>query len=148
MTKTFSKSLTDRLLRNLLDELEGSGDPSFTPEQIDLLERRIFEIREALTGESPPEEDREPFDAEVRRVLAEQKRIAIIWDIADVLRLRPDLNTEEAWRVLERADFDHEAGSGLNWDLLKDTAEALFPELDESQLHSESLNLESKGIDQ
>lgn len=51
-----------RILEDFLDEIEGCDDPSFTSRQVDLIERRLAEIRFAIEDlvamRSPSEGDR------------------------------------------------------------------------------------------
>ena len=58
----------------------------------------------------------------------ETKTIAVEWCVADVQVDRPDLNDDQAWHVLETAYFEHDADSGINWDVLKYWADYLYPE--------------------
>ena len=53
-----------RLLDNLLDELQSSDDPSFTTPQIDLLEKRLFEIQELFHEAVSPAKRRDPHESE------------------------------------------------------------------------------------
>ena len=69
-----------------------------------------------------------PTAADIHRILTERNQIAIIWDIEDVQSLRPELTDEQAWQVLENAARHHDAGIGINWEVLEATAECLFPE--------------------
>jgi hypothetical protein len=76
--------------------------------------------------------DDEPFyiDDFVHRLLATYGKIAIIWCVEDVQSplVRPDLTTEQAWEVLERARDKHDADWGVNWTTLETIADDLFPE--------------------
>lgn len=53
-------------------------------------------------------------------------QIAIIWRVADVLEIRPDLTFAQAWQVLQEIKRDHESGIGINWSTLDYVAEELF----------------------
>ncbi|TWT36621.1 hypothetical protein KOR34_15270 [Posidoniimonas corsicana] len=64
----------------------------------------------------------------VQRLLRRHHRLAIIWSVIEVRRVRPDLNDEQAWQVLERARLHHNASVGVNWETLSAAAEALYPE--------------------
>lgn len=57
--------------------------------------------------------------------------IAIIWSAEDVLSIREDLTPEQALEVLEVADHKHDAGIGINWDVLGYHADWMFPEVEE-----------------
>jgi len=125
MTNTSTTRRIDCLLRNLLDEIEGRDDPSFNEAQRDLLERRFIEIQEACQDESTPWN---PSSGEIYKLLAERNQIAIVWEVEDVQTLRPDLSDDQAWQVLEQAERRHDAGIGINWDVLEMHAETVFPE--------------------
>jgi hypothetical protein len=64
----------------------------------------------------------------LRRLLEEQGCIVAIWTIEDVVEVRPDLNEIQCREVLKLCDRYHNAEIGLNWDLIRDCAEELFPE--------------------
>lgn len=53
-------------------------------------------------------------------------QIAVIWDIEDVQSIRPDLDDEQAWEVLQSAEKHRDASIGLNWDVFGCHAEMLF----------------------
>lgn len=57
---------------------------------------------------------------------AEQRQIAIVWGIDDVLTVRPDLSDTEAWQVLLAAKASHDARFGINSDVVKVTAETVY----------------------
>jgi hypothetical protein len=82
---------------------------------------------------------------DIHKLLAERNQIAVIWDIEDVQILRPDLNDEQAWQVLESIERNHDAGIGINWDVFEAEAEHLFPEPDQEEPLT---NPSAKGIDQ
>ena len=58
--------------------------------------------------------------------------ISIVWQIEDVLEVRPDLTEDEAGEVLGMVESNHDANLGISWDTLKITADYLYPE-DESE---------------
>ena len=60
----------------------------------------------------------------------ESEQIAIIWGTTDVQFERPDLDDEEAMKVLLYAEEKHDANYGITWDLLLDYANTLFPLLE------------------
>lgn len=59
---------------------------------------------------------------------ADDGSIAIVWNVEDVLEVRPDLTAEQAKEVLSRAERGHDANVGINWDVLDVVAGELFPE--------------------
>ena len=56
--------------------------------------------------------------------------IAIVWQIDDVLSVRPDLTEEQAGEVLGAVESGHDASIGTSWDTLEIYADQLFPEED------------------
>jgi hypothetical protein len=54
--------------------------------------------------------------------------ISIKWSIDDVKEVRPDLTDDECLDVLTRVHDKHDANVGVNWDIIKLTADILFPE--------------------
>lgn len=71
---------------------------------------------------------------DVHRLLGNAREIAVVWEIDDVLVLRPDLNDDQAWLVLQHAQRCHDAGVGLNWESIESAAESLYgPEPDAIQ---------------
>lgn len=59
---------------------------------------------------------------------ANGKQISIVWSVEDVQEIRPDLNDEQAYRVLQKVEEYHDADIGVNWDTLSCWADELFPE--------------------
>ena len=58
----------------------------------------------------------------------EERTIAIEWSTDDVLEVREDLTSDQAWHVLETNYFEHDANVGITWDTLTYWAEYLYPE--------------------
>lgn len=56
-------------------------------------------------------------------------RIASVWDVEDVQSIRPDLDDAQALKVLHHAKREHDAETGLNWQVLEYAALILFPEV-------------------
>ena len=67
----------------------------------------------------------DPSDRRERAVMPRQ--VAIYWNIEDVQMIRPDLDDEQASTVLLQAEHHHDAGVGINWDVLETMAEDLYP---------------------
>lgn len=61
-------------------------------------------------------------------ITLEDDEIAIIWSVADVLEVRPDLTHDQALEVLEIAYAKHDANIGINWDVLSIHADWEYPE--------------------
>lgn len=55
--------------------------------------------------------------------------LAVLWQIDDVLSIRPDLTEEQAWEVLRAVRGNHDANIGVNWDVLHFHVADLFPEV-------------------
>lgn len=60
--------------------------------------------------------------------LASERKIAVIWSADDVKGVCPNLTDDQCWQVLQSAEKCHDAVIGINWDVLKTHADALFPE--------------------
>jgi hypothetical protein len=75
-----------------------------------------------------------PLDIEA--ILASRSQIAIIWNIEDVKSIRPDLNEDQCWEVLESAKSNHDANDGISWITFEIIAQMLFgdaPETNETE---------------
>ncbi|HEX3146676.1 MAG TPA: hypothetical protein VHR66_01155 [Gemmataceae bacterium] len=62
---------------------------------------------------------------DINQYLADTKRIAVIWGIEDVQAVRPDLNADQAWEVLQEVSHRASAERGITWDTLLDVAAEL-----------------------
>jgi hypothetical protein len=60
-------------------------------------------------------------------IMHHDKEIAAVWFVQDVLDIRDDLTEDQAWQVLQRIDRDHDRDLGITKDVLRQTAEAMFP---------------------
>jgi hypothetical protein len=71
----------------------------------------------------------EPFDIDhfVHCLLSRFGKVAAIWSIVDVQRIRPDLTDSQAWEVLEEVGRNHDAEHGIGWTTLEIHAAQLFP---------------------
>ena len=56
-----------------------------------------------------------------------KKSIAIVWCTADVQGVRSDLTDAQANTVLAELKRTHDANIGVNWDVIKCTADLLYP---------------------
>jgi hypothetical protein len=63
---------------------------------------------------------------DLQSLFARQRQVAIVWEVDDVLVLRPDLSDDQAWEVLQHAQQEHDAEIGLNWHALESATTALF----------------------
>jgi len=59
-----------------------------------------------------------PPGIDIHAVLAEKRQIADVWGIQDVQSVRPDLDDDQAWEVLQRVRRQYDAATGINWDVL------------------------------
>lgn len=70
-------------------------------------------------------------DLDIHALLAEHRQVAIIWCIEDVQEIRPDLDDDQCWAVLQRCERLHDCNDGFNWYLIEAVAEDLFPKTQE-----------------
>ncbi len=63
---------------------------------------------------------------DIHRILRSRRQIAIIWNVDDVLEIRPDLTEDQAWDVLQAVEDDHDANVGICWNVLEYHAACLF----------------------
>ncbi len=62
----------------------------------------------------------------IEDLLKEAKQIAHIWSIEDVQSVRPDLDDDQAWLVLQRVDEAKDAEYGITWSTLEMVAGGMF----------------------
>lgn len=68
------------------------------------------------------------FDiCKVQDYLNENKCVAIIWTIDDVKSVRPDLDDEQCYAVLQEYQQGYDCNANGDWDALETHAEELFP---------------------
>lgn len=70
---------------------------------------------------------------DIDAMLEAENEVALIWSVSDVQCRRPDLNDEQAWKVLTTARDDFRTDS-CHLDFLESTADGLYP------IGSEALN--------
>jgi hypothetical protein len=73
--------------------------------------------------------DLSKFD--IDELLKQRRQVAIIWGTEDVHEVRPDLNEDEAWEVLEQCIDKHDCEWGFTWTLIRYVADDLFPTADD-----------------
>jgi hypothetical protein len=61
-------------------------------------------------------------------LLDQQRMIGQFWGIDDVKSVRPHLTDDQAWEVLQTVERRLDANFGINWDVIRDTADELHPE--------------------
>ncbi len=75
------------------------------------------------------------FDLDIHEVLAENRQIAHIWGVEDVQEVRPDLDDDQAWQVLQTVERHLDSECGISWQTIKDTAEGLYGPKPERRWH-------------
>jgi len=68
----------------------------------------------------------EEIDVDIHELLAEHRQIAHIWGVDDVRVLRPDLNADQAWRVLQTVVERLDCNVGITCDTVETTAAELY----------------------
>jgi hypothetical protein len=116
--KTMSPKARLRLVRerlkNFLEEIMDSEDPSFTSVQVEdfLIER--FKALDDLFASPNPAPTR-------------PSEMLYGWTIKNVQTVRPHLTEEQAWEVLDRASLRTDYNHGICFALLERIADDLFP---------------------
>ena len=70
-------------------------------------------------------------ETDLRHLLEPMGEIADIWSVEDVIEIRPDLNRQQAMKVLQLCANTHDANFGITWDTLSYAAEVCFGEASE-----------------
>ena len=65
-------------------------------------------------------------DIDIHALLSERRQIAVIWSVEDVQAIRPDLNEDQSWEVLQTVESKADASLGVTWDTLEWVAQDLF----------------------
>ena len=65
--------------------------------------------------------------AALGELLEAHGHIASLWCVDDVRILRPGLSDKQCWRVVDKCKWEEDAGIGINWHVIDDAADALFP---------------------
>lgn len=103
-----------------------------------------YQIREALDNfitNANVDPDSDLFKAAAQAVneldqyelVDKRYAMAIVWQIDDVLSVRPDLTEEQAGEVLGRVEDCHDASIGVSWDTLEIVADEMFPPEDDEE---------------
>ena len=71
--------------------------------------------------------DKQLEQIDVHDLLAKRRQVAIIWSTEDVQQVRPDLDDDQAWKVLQECHRCHDCEVGFTWLLVEMTAEELYP---------------------
>jgi hypothetical protein len=91
------------------------------------------EIDDLLDTNGIPEEH--AFDIDIHELLAENRQIAHIWGIDDAQEVRPDLDDDQAWQVLQDIERHLDSQYGITWDTLKIMADELYGPKPERRWH-------------
>jgi len=68
----------------------------------------------------------EEIDVDIHELLAENRQIADIWGVDDVRALRPDLNADQAWRILQTVVERLDRNVGITCGTVETTAVELY----------------------
>jgi hypothetical protein len=68
----------------------------------------------------------EPPETDIHELLAERRLIGLLWGVDDVQEVRPDLNDDQCWEVLQHVERRKDAEIGIDWLTLEMAAEHLF----------------------
>jgi hypothetical protein len=64
----------------------------------------------------------------IHEQLKENKQIAMIWGVDDVLIVADWLTDDQAWEVLQDVARHADSSVGISWDTLEITAQDMYPE--------------------
>lgn len=80
-------------------------------------------------SERPRHEKSEPVSAalQMREMLAKQHQIAFVFGVDDVQAIRPDLDHEQSWAVLQDCEATLTTEFGLSYAMIEIVAGILFP---------------------
>ncbi len=71
-------------------------------------------------------------EIDIHGILEHKRMIGHLWVTDDVRQVRPHLNDDEAWVVLQTVEQRLNSDFGINWDIIQDVADELYPEPAES----------------
>ena len=66
-------------------------------------------------------------DVDVHALLSRRRQVAIIWGVEDVQGVRPHLNDDQAWEVLQECERRHDSEYGFTWTFIECIADEMFP---------------------
>jgi hypothetical protein len=89
-----------------------------------------LDLEDLFEGNAIPED----CEIDFRDLLAENRQIAHIWGIDDVQKLRPDLNNDQAWSVLQTVDDRLDCNVGITCESVEMIARELYGARPESRL--------------
>ena len=106
---------------NIRECIEANAEPTGT-----LLAHASVDVDELFENNCIPEE--QEIDVDIHELLAQNRRIAHVWGVEDVQELRPELDHDQAWAVLQTVFKRLHSDYGITWDSINRTAGELFPE--------------------
>ncbi len=68
---------------------------------------------------------------DIDQVLTHRRQIAVVWGIEDIQEIRPDLDDEQAWEILQAVKEQHDCEFGITWLSLETIADDLYPQPDD-----------------
>ena len=71
---------------------------------------------------------------DIDKLLKQRRQVAVIWSVEDVQQSRPDLNSDQAWKVLLECERVHDCEIGFTWELIDTVAYDLFPPCDDNHV--------------
>jgi hypothetical protein len=113
--------------------------PTLEPQRSDSLDFHqlsVWAVQAALEAAyEAGREDAKCESIDIYDLLATRNQIAHFWAIDDVQYVRPDLNDDQAWQVLQTIDRRLDSEHGITWETIEIVADDLFghgPETDEA----------------
>lgn len=64
---------------------------------------------------------------DIHQLLEQRRQVAVIWSVEDVQSVRPGLNDDQSWEVLQQCRKVHDCEVGFTWLLINYVADDLFP---------------------
>jgi hypothetical protein len=101
-------------LRDYLEDNAGSG----------INVQAHIDTDDILEALDLPDEDE--IDVDIHELLADNRIIGHLWGVEDVQEVRPDLNDDQAWQVLQTIERRLDSQYGMNWDTIEIIADELF----------------------
>jgi hypothetical protein len=107
--------------------------PTLQPQRSDRLdfhEVSVWAVRAALNAvfdAGCATETTRLKDIGIHELLAQRRQVGVVWAVEDVQGVRPDLDDDHAWEVLQECRRVHDCELGFNWLLIETVADNLFP---------------------
>jgi hypothetical protein len=77
-------------------------------------------------------------DTLIRKLLQQQRQVAVIWGCEDVKSVRADLTDDQCFDVLEQCRDQHDCQYGFTWTFIEDVAQDLFGDAPETDAADEA----------